>query len=124
MSRRKPRLAFDSRGGVVVISRAMLESQAYMTMPAVSKVLMLVLQTQWRNDRPIAFGVREAAAQICCKPDTAGKAFKILEERGFIRCVTESLFNSKTGSKARQWVLCWMPFLDKPPSHEWKQWTP
>jgi DNA-binding transcriptional regulator YhcF (GntR family) len=60
---------------------------------------------QWRNDRPVVYGVREATQKIGCTVNTACKAFKILQERGFIVCVNESFFNSKTGSKAREWRL-------------------
>lgn len=124
MSKKKSKLQFDRRGGVLVISRAMLESAAYETLTANAKVLTMLLQAQWRNDRPVAFGVREAAVKIGCKPETAGRAFKTLQERGFIVCDTESLFNSKTGSKAREWRLTWMPFLDRKPTHDWEKWRP
>ena len=121
---RKTKLHFDQRGGVLVISKAMLDSCAYESMPANAKVLMMLLLSQWRNDRPVAYGVREAAAKIGCKPDTAGKAFKILQERGFIVCDAETFFNCKTGSKTREWRLTWMPFLDRNPTHDWEKWRP
>lgn len=124
MARKKPKLGFDQRGGVLVVSRAMRKSCAYESMPPTAKVLMDLLHIQWRNDRPIAYGVREAANKIGCKPETAGKAFKVLETRGFIVCVTESLFNSRTGSKAREWRLTWMPFEYRNPSHDWEKWQP
>jgi DNA-binding transcriptional MocR family regulator len=121
---KKFKLAFDSRGGVLVVSRAMRESAVYRTMTPQAKVLMDLLQLQWRNDRPVSFGVRESAAAIGCRLNTASKAFKELEQRGFIVCDEPSYFNSKTGSRARQWRLTWMPFMDKPPSHDWEKWRP
>lgn len=124
MARKKPKLGYDQRGGVLAVSRAMRESSTYESMPPVAKVLMDLLQLQWRNDKPVAYGVREAAKKIGCKPDTVGKAFKILRERGFIVCVNESLFNSKTGSKTREWRLTWMPFEWKNPTHDWEKWQP
>ncbi len=122
--KRKIKLGFDQRGGVIAISRAMLESNAYESMPATAKVLMQLLHIQWRNNESIGYGVREAALKIGCTPNTASKAFKILQERGFIFCDEESFFNSKTGSKAREWRLTWMPFLDKNPTHDWEKWQP
>lgn len=124
MPKRKQRLDFDARGGVIVISRAMLESKVYESMPATAKVLMQLLQTQWRNDNAVAYGVREAAQKIGCTPNTASNTFKILQMRGFIVCDAESLFNSKAGSKAREWRLTWMPFLGKKPTHDWEKWQP
>jgi hypothetical protein len=38
-----------------------------------------------------------------------------LRERGFIACDAESLFNSKAGSKAREWRLTGLPFDYKNP---------
>jgi hypothetical protein len=124
MAKKKPKLDFDQRGGVMAVSRAMRESLAYVSMPATAKVLMDLLQLQWRNDRPVAYGVREAAKKIGCTPNTAAKAFIILQERGFIVCEEQSLFNSKTGSKAREWRLTWMPFEYAKPSHDWQKWQP
>lgn len=121
---KKPKLNFDQRGGVIVVSRFMRESSAYEAMPASAKVLMDLLQMQWRNDKPVAYGVREAAQKIGCTANTASKAFITLQERGFIVCDTESLFNSRTGSKAREWRLTWMPFFDKKPTHDWEKWQP
>jgi hypothetical protein len=124
MARKKPELPFDSRGGVLVVSRAMREKPVYESMPADAKVLMDLLHMQWRNDRPVAYGVREAAGNIHCTPNTAGIAFKILHERGFIVCANESLFNSRTGSRTREWRLTWMPYLDRDPTHDWEKWQP
>ncbi|HEY8219023.1 MAG TPA: hypothetical protein VIF86_02885 [Methylobacter sp.] len=124
MAKKKPRLDYDSRGGVLVVSRALRESYTYESMPATAKVLMDLLQMQWRNDRTVGYGVREAAKKIGCTANTATKAFKILCERGFIVCDAESFFNSKTGSKSREWRLTWMPFDYRKPTHEWEKWRP
>jgi hypothetical protein len=124
MAKKKPRLPYDSRGGVMVVSRAMRETLVYVSMPATAKVLMDLLHLQWRNGRPVGYGVREAALKIGCTASTASKAFKILQERGFIVCEEQSLFNSKTGSKAREWRLTWMPYEYGKPSHDWEKWQP
>lgn len=124
MSKKKPKLGYDQRGGVMVISRAMRESSAYVSMPATAKVLMDLLQMQWRNDKSVAYGIREATQKIGCTRNTAVKAFKILQERGFIICDEESFFSSKTGSRAREWRLTWMPFDYKNPTHDWEKWNP
>jgi hypothetical protein len=124
MSKKKPKLGYDSRGGVLAVSRAMRESVVYASMPATAKVLMDLLQMQWRSDKPVSYGVREAAQKIGCTKNTAGKAFNILLDRGFIVCFEQSSFNSKTGSKTRDWLLTWMPFDVKNPTHNWEKWTP
>ncbi|MDD5578138.1 MAG: hypothetical protein PHY16_02515 [Methylobacter sp.] len=71
MAKIKSPLGFDQRGGVLAVSRAMRESHAYKSMPATAKVMMDLLQLQWRNDRPVGYGVREAAKNIGCALNTA-----------------------------------------------------
>jgi hypothetical protein len=122
MSKKKPRLGYDGRGGVLAVSRGMRESITYESMPATAKVLMDLLQMQWRNDKPVSYGIREASAKINCSKETTTKAFNMLIERGFIICSEQSLFNSRTGSKTREWRLTWMPFNFKNPTHEWEKW--
>ena len=56
MKNKGPKLKYDSRGGVMVVSRAMRESYSYESMSPTAKVLMDLLQMQWRNDRPVAYG--------------------------------------------------------------------
>jgi len=124
MAKKKPKLGYDQRGGVMAVSIGMRKAYVYESLPATAKVLMDLLQMHWHNERPVAYGVREAAEKIGCNRNTACKAFKILQERGFINCANESLFNSKTGSKTREWRLTWMPFDYKNPSHKWEKWQP
>ena len=100
MSKGKLRQPFDTRGGKIVIGRQMINSSAYLSLNSNQKVLMLLLQEQWRPDRPVDYGVREAAEKVGCRINTAGKAFNVLQERGFIVCVELSQFNSRKGSGA------------------------
>ena len=124
MSKKKTALNFDRRGGVIVISRAMREKSVYQDMTSVSKVLMDLMQMQWKPYAPVSYGVREAAAKIRCTKNTASKSFNELIERGFIVCFEQSLFNSRTGSRTRDWRLTWMPFDGKDPTHDWERWRP
>ena len=121
MAKKKNKLGYDQRGGVMAVSRGMRESMTYQKMPPAAKVLMDLLHMQWHPDKPVSYGVREAAKKIGCTTNTAGKSFKILIERGFIVCFEQSMFNSKTGSRTRDWRLTWMPFDGKNPTHDWEK---
>lgn len=120
MSKKKP-LPFDKKGGVLVINRRLLNSDAYAGLKPVDKVLMLLLHEQWRNQRPVGYSVREAAAKIPCNANTAMDSFKKLQKIGFIVCVEQSQFNSKLGSRSREWRLTWLPYLDKEPTNDWEK---
>jgi hypothetical protein len=114
-------LPFDSRGGVTRIQRVLLNSKAFLELSAQAKVLLFLMQEHWRNDKPVDFGVREAQEKIPCAKGTAASAFRQLAEAGFIVLVDESLFSSRTQSKARTWRLNWLPWQGKYPTNEWEK---
>jgi len=118
--RKKHQLPFDTRGGVVVMPLRMITSSTYQTLTPQAKHLMVLLQVHWRNDKLVDYGIREAMDKIPCSDKTASKSFKLLQERGFITCVNESFFSSRTQSKARGWRLEWMPCNNKSPTNAWE----
>lgn len=122
MAGRKPIVPFDKRGGVIVVSRNLLESRNYRTLTPYAKSLMVLMQIHWRNDKPVDYGIEEASQKIPCDRRTAMKAFKQLQDRGFITCVAHSMFNSRTQSKSRSWRLEWMPYEYGEPRNVWEKW--
>lgn len=124
MGRRKRNtLPFDKRGGVLIFSMRMIKSPTYQNLTPQAKVLIMLLQVHWKNDKLVDYGVREAAEKIPCDLKTVSKAFNQLQERGFITCMEQSIFSSRTQSKARGWRLEWLPFKDRPPTNTWEKWT-
>lgn len=121
MSRKKNSLPFDRRGNVITFRTEMLNSKGYLSLSPQAKSLIIFLQIHWRNDKPIAYGVREAQEKIPCGRKKAMEAFSELQEKSFIVMVEESLFNSRTQSKARSWRLTWLPYKDKPPTNDWEK---
>lgn len=115
----KNSLPFDRRGSAVVFNTYLLNSKKYLALRPQAKVLITLLQIHWRNDKPVDYGIREAAEKILCDERTAAKAFRQLQEGKFITCVEESVFNSRTGSKSRSWRLEWMPFNHNKPNNYW-----
>lgn len=119
--KKKSPLPFDKRGGVIVIPQHMIKSDAYKQLTPQEKVLLLLLQVHWKVDKPVDYGIREAAQKISCDRKTAMKAFKHLADNGFITCVEESMFSSRTQSKARGWRLEWLPFGKDKPTNYWEK---
>jgi len=116
---KKHALPFDSRGGRVTNSRYLLESKTYISLTAQAKTLMTLMQLHWRNDKAVDYGLREAQAKIPCCNKTASKCFYELEDSGFIECIEQSLFSSRTKSKSRTWQLLWLPYKGNPPQNDW-----
>ena len=124
MSKRKRiknSLPFDGKGGVLVVPLRLLKSDPYQLLTPEAKVLLLMMQIHWRPDDPVAYGVREAMAKIPCAKGTAQRAFDQLQTSGFIELMDESLFSSRTQSKARTWRLTSLPYRGKAPTHEWEK---
>jgi hypothetical protein len=118
--KKKHSLPFDTRGGVIVTPLRLIKSPIYQNLIPQAKVLMMLLQIHWRNDKPVDYGIREAAEKIPCSEKTASKAFNQLQERGFITCMEQSFFSSRTQSKSRGWRLEWLPYKDRPPANTWE----
>lgn len=118
---KKFRLPFDKRGGRIVLRTQMLESQAFLDLSPQAKVLLLLLQVQWRPDRAVGYGIREAEQKIGCSRKIAMRAFSELREAGFIRMVDESLFCSRMHSKTRTWHLTWLPRGYSKPTNDWEK---
>ena len=123
MAGKRQGLTFDKRGGIIVLCRKLIESENYQTLSVHARALMTLLQVQWRPDKPVDYGVREAEKRLGCNRKTAMKAFDLLVERGFILCIEQSVFSSRTQSKSRSWRLEWLPFDFNPPSNDWEKWT-
>jgi len=121
--KKKHTLPFDKRGNVLVVRTHLLKSNTYLSLSPQAKVLMMLLQVHWRNDKLVDYGIREAAKKIPCSEKTVRKAFNQLQERGFITCMELAFFSSRTESKSRTWRLEWLPFNDRPPSNKWESWT-
>ncbi|MCR6651803.1 MAG: hypothetical protein NVV73_10090 [Cellvibrionaceae bacterium] len=121
MARKKSSLPFDKRGGAIVIQRRLLESRAYLKLSLHARCLMVHMQCHWRNDKSVDFSTRTAATLLSCDRRLAMKAMSELEAAGFIRMEGLSFFNSRTGSKARSWILTWLPFMDRPPTNDWEK---
>lgn len=103
-----------------MIQKRLIDSEVYKNLTPQAKVLITLLQSHWRNHEPVGYGIQEASELIPCDRRTAMKAFRQLQDSGFIRLVDESLFNSRVKSKTRTWRLTWLPFNDKKPTNEWE----
>jgi len=121
MSRKRYKLPFDRRGGLITQRVQLIQSAEHSSLSPQSKVLMQLMHTHWRNDKPVDYGVREAQDKIPCGRKKAMEAFRELQTKGFIVMVDESLFNSRTHSKARTWRLTWLPYMDIEPTNDWEK---
>lgn len=126
MTKRKKGLPFDKEGGAVTIQRRLLDSPQYLALTPYAKALIHLVQRFWRPNKPVGFGVEQAAKEIPCSKKIAMRTLKELEQAGFIVMVEASRFNSRVNSKTKTWRLTWLPetFVmgyERKPTNDWEK---
>ena len=103
----------------------MLASQAYRSLSCYARCLLTELGRRYNGDNngDIPLSIREAAELLNCHKDTASKAFRELEDRGFVRTHIKGAFNVKV-RLATTWILTEYRYDDQPPTKEFMKWRP
>jgi hypothetical protein len=111
------------------LSHFLLASAAWRSLDPVARSLFVEVAQRYTgfNNGSIGLGVREAGVALHVKPETAGKAFKALQDRGFLVLQRESSFDQKR--LAREWRLTIFPMGDcraptAPPTKDYVRWQP
>ncbi len=112
---------YKESGGVIVLPIPMIDSLAYQHLSPKSVKLLSLMHRHWRKDKAVDYGITQATRSMKCSRSTASALFKELVELGFIAVVEEADFYA---NKARSWRLTYRPFLNREPTHDWKNWTP
>jgi hypothetical protein len=112
---------FKEQGGVIVLPLKMINSLAFQNLSAKSVKLLMLMQVHWREDKAIDYGISQTTLSIKCSRSTASALLNELIELGFVAIVDEADFYA---NKARSWRLTYKPYLNREPTHDWKNWTP
>jgi hypothetical protein len=88
----------------------LLNSPAYLSLSPAARAVLIETANAYDgyNNGRIGLSVRRAAKRCRIAPGTAAQAFKDLEERGFIDCMTKGGFNRKS-RHASEWRLTFWP---------------
>ena len=105
-----------------------MDTQAYRLMSVYGRSLLLEMRRLYNgsNNAKIGMSVRQAGELLGCTKDTAAKALKELEAKGWMRPVTRGDFNWKA-RKATTWRLTNQPVglgIDTPATKEYTRWRP
>jgi hypothetical protein len=116
-------------GRFLQLTHFMLESAAWKSLDAVERALCVEVAQRWTgfNNGHIGLGVRQAGKALHVKPQTVGRAFATLQERGFLALQRDSTFDQKR--LAREWRVTFFPMGDcrapsSPPSNDFMRWRP
>jgi len=119
MPKRKPP-KYKHPGGVLGVPREVIRSKAYLDMSSNAQVLIIHLQDVWKDYEPVIhYSNRRVVDILGVSAGTASKAFKELEEHGFIQMAEECDW---LNGKAREWRLTWLTANGREPTNEWKAW--
>ncbi len=103
----------------------MLNSAAWQATRCVERALLVELLALYNgfNNGEIAFSVRQAALTLHVAKDTAQKAFRGLEEKGFIRRTRRGSFRIKF-RHASLWEITLHPLGDELATKNFMRWHP
>ncbi len=119
--RRKSRRQGDR---FVMLYHWLLECPAWRALKPGERALYVAFKYKYNgsNNGKIGFGVREAARFLNVSKDTAGKYFKGLQQKGFIKVMTGSSFDTRKNRLATEWILTEMRLAGISPSKEFMRW--
>lgn len=112
-------------GNYVKLANYLLDSQAYLSLTPAARAVYIQLRRRFNgsNNGYIGFSVRDAAAEVKIAKDTATRAFKELQEKGFIRCREKGSFNFKK-LHASEWILTQEKYNGQLPTKDFMRWEP
>jgi hypothetical protein len=105
--------------------RWQLNCPAWKSLSMTARCLEMELKALYNgsNNGDLFLSIREAAKRLGVANNTAGKAFKELEEHGFIRPKQRGNFNWKA-RHATAWVLTEFEYANQPASKDFMRWRP
>jgi len=109
----------------VKLEHWMLKTPAWQSLPPAPRALYVELAQRYNgsNNGEISMSVREGAGLLHVAKDTATKAFRELEAKGFIRRNVCGSFNWKI-RHATTWILTEHAFADQLATKEFVSWRP
>ncbi len=112
-----------------------MELPAYRLMSPYGRALVVEFRKKFNgsNNGEIAMAVREAARLLGCHKDTAAKALREVEDKGWIRPMKKGSFHMKSDAGSRKfraattWRLTNQPIgrgVETPATKEYVKWRP
>lgn len=101
----------------------MIQSNAFRSLNGASLKVFLELRSRFHgsNNGRLHLSQQECARLLNISKSTAGRAFKELEEKGFIVKIRQGYF---TRGLATEWQVTDQKYNDQPASRDWEAWRP
>lgn len=119
MTRHAKHIRKQAKEAFFKMDQSLFQSAAFRSLKCVERCLLLELYSLYLPSRPDVFlSVKDAGKRLKVKPETAGKAFYALEEKGFIKLTRGELWQERV---AREWRLTFKEYYQQPPTNDWKR---
>lgn len=114
-----------SKGKFVMLWHWLMNSAAWRSLTCDQKQLYLELRRRFNgtNNGQIYLSVRDATRELHIAKATAQKAFRALQEKGFLKCARLGSFHYKV-RHASLWILTEESYGDQLPTKEFMRWEP
>lgn len=121
----------DSKGRSITKERFVLlwywflDCPAWLSMKCEPRMLYIQIRRRFNgsNNGEIFYSIRDACRELRIAKDTAQKAFRELEAKGFIKCAQRGNFNYKV-RHASCWILTDEKYGEQSPTKEFMRWEP
>jgi len=109
----------------VMLWRHVLQCEAYQSLKALPRAVYTELRRRFNgsNNGQITCSLRMLEAELHCSKDSAAKALRELEEKGFIKCAQPGSFNYKV-RHAPTWILTEEEHGGQPATKDFMRWRP
>ncbi len=114
-----------SKGNFVMVRHDIMRSAAWRGLSTNARCVWLEIMFRYNggNNGEIPLGCREAGEFCNISKNTAWKAFRELEDKGFIKIGQYSNFTCKY-KRSTRWIVTHEVFEGKAPTNEWRGWKP
>ena len=109
----------------VRLEHSTMNTPAYRSLSPNARAILLELMKRYNgfNNGEVGLGCREAGEAIGRSRNCAMRAFKELEDKGFIKCREPGAFTRKN-RMATTWILTEYGFHGQRPTKDYRNWRP
>ena len=128
MSRKKKKSYGDPQGKFAPVPLLLVDNDAYRALGSAAQALLIWFLLEWKgkyynNNGKIMISVRQAAEKINVTRDTAAKAIRDLQAKGFIVVRKGGSLGIEGHGKCPEYEITSIATPTGPASHRYKEWS-
>ena len=114
-----------NKGRFVMVRHDIMKSKPWRSLSTNARCVWLEIMFRYNgnNNGEIPLGCREAGELCNISKNTASKAFKELQHKGFIKVGLHSNFTCKY-KRSTRWIVTHEFYDGKAPTNDWRRWNP